>query len=159
MQNSRREQQKSNWLSFGVSSAMIGGYFGRGGSRLYISSIPCSGWSLWGCPHLRQQPLLEQSLLQCKIHCEETGQENRTNTNMCMRQGGVMGHDTHNPQPPTLPSMPWEGVQAEARTTWQDSGRRFWNTQTACSCYAAGRRWEVRGLHTLGMSVGVCVSD
>lgn len=97
MQNSRREQQKSNWLSFGVSSAMIGGYFGRGGSRLYISSIPCSGWSLWGCPHLRQQPLLEQSLLQCKIHCEETGQENRTNTNMCMRQGGVMGHDTQSP--------------------------------------------------------------
>lgn len=110
------EQQKSNWLSFGVSSAMIGGYFGRGGSRLYISSIPCSGWSLWGCPHLRQQPLLEQSLLQCKIHCEETGQENRTNTNMCMRQGGSWD-TTHNPQPPTLPSMPWEGVQAEARTT------------------------------------------
>lgn len=36
-----------------------------------VTSIPCSGWSLLGCPHLMQQALLAHSLLQCKIRCKD----------------------------------------------------------------------------------------
>lgn len=36
-----------------------------------MTPIPCSGWSLLGCPHLMQQALLAHSLLQCKIRCED----------------------------------------------------------------------------------------
>lgn len=40
-------------------------------ASLPMTPIPCSGWSLLGCPHLMQQALLAHSLLQCKIRCED----------------------------------------------------------------------------------------
>lgn len=95
-ESSKLQQQELLWL------VLIDSYRWRWGGAVELTAllpmtpIPCSGWSLLGCPHLMQQALLAHSLLQCKIRCKDTCRQRVGEVKKWTQCGGeVCGRLTH----------------------------------------------------------------
>lgn len=133
-------------------------------ASLPLTPIPCSGWSLLGCPHLMQQALLAHSLLQCKIRCEDRWGERQTERwrgrgkkveNQCDRwrkplvgvgefclRPSTVGWRTHTPNHASAERVEWErigGNETEDETPCWWAGLLALPARIRCSWKGQGR--------------------